>query len=305
MSDHPTEAASLDEIASILREIKPRFEAAHRLSVELHRHQMRAMAREANRLLRELLRDPRYGDPRRLEHFGCQVFSDGGEDGMIQEIFRRIGTTNKKFLEFGVGNGSQCNTHFLLYLGWSGLWIEAGTALAAGIRRIFVKAFELGVLTLLNDRVTPSNINALIASGGLNGEIDLLSVDIDSQDYHVCRVINAVNPRVIVIEVNPTFPPPHEWVVPLEPDGANKGHFFGASVTSMSKMMSAKGYMLVGTEITGVNAFYVRNDLVGDQFAMAGDSKGLYNPPRRGLGHMGYPQGFEAPKFWSPPAQPL
>src|SRR4051794_8329699 len=113
-----------DEIVSVLREIKELQEAGFKRLTEIFHLERQATMRESNRLLRSLLRDAKYGDPKRLEHFGYKVFSEGGEDGIIQEIFRRIGTTNKRFVEFGVSDGNQCNTHFLLYLGWSGLWIE-------------------------------------------------------------------------------------------------------------------------------------------------------------------------------------
>ena len=87
--------------------------------------------------IREVLREPRYTDPLRLEHYAFKVFSEHGEDGILQEIFRRIGTTNKRFVEFGVTDGLECNTHFFLYLGWRGLWIERDETAAAKIRRVF------------------------------------------------------------------------------------------------------------------------------------------------------------------------
>src|ERR1700742_414058 len=89
-----------------IRAIRPRFELTYRRTMDT--------------FLRQLLKEGRYADPRRLEHYAYKVFSSNGEDGTLQEIFRRIGTTNKRFVEFGVSGGNQNNTHYLLYLGWSG-----------------------------------------------------------------------------------------------------------------------------------------------------------------------------------------
>ncbi len=303
--DEPIPAlAQVSEIISILREIKELHEAQLKRVIDVFQMQRRALAIDSNRFLRELLRDPRYGNTRRLEHYGYEVFSEGGEDGIIQEIFHRIGTTNRRFVEFGASDGNQNNTHFLLYQGWSGLWMEAIPNRIANLRRVFAKALDAGVLSVRHTKVTVANVNDLIRSADITGEIDLLSIDIDNQDYHVCRAINVISPRVIVIECNSTFPPPAEWVVPFEAEGKREGFLSGASLASMTKMMAGKGYVLVGTEISGTNAFYVRNDLVQDRFVHAGDVHSLYNPPRRGFGHVAYSPGVAPPAFWIPAVEP-
>jgi hypothetical protein len=241
--------------------------------------------------IRELLREARYADPLRLEHYAFKVFSEHGEDGIVQEIFRRIGTTNKRFVEFGVNDGLECNTHFLLYSGWRGLWIECDETAAAKIRRVFAHPMKEGSLKLEQGLVTAENINAIIANGQFAGEIDLLSIDIDGNDYHVCRAITAVMPRVIVAEYNASFPPPLEWVKPYEPAHVWDGSvYFGASLAAYVHMLVRKGFTLVGTDLCGVNAFFVRNDIVGEWFAEAGEVPALYNPPRYSLG-AGYPSG--------------
>jgi hypothetical protein len=241
--------------------------------------------------IRELLRAPRYADPLRLEHFAFKVFSQHGEDGIIQEIFRRIGTTNKRFVEFGVADGLQCNTHLLLYSGWRGLWIEGDPNVAPKIRRVFADPIKEGSLKLQEGFVTAENINAIIANGQVSGEIDLLTIDIDGNDYHVCRSISAVMPRVIVAEYNASFPPPLEWVKPYESAYAwDYSMYFGASLAAYAHMLAAKGFTLVGTDLCGVNAFFVRNDVVGECFTQAGDVTAHYNPPRYFLGG-GYPSG--------------
>src|SRR4051794_9193757 len=91
---------------------------------------------QCDRAVREILAQPRYADPARLNRYEAKVYSQGGEDGVLQEIFRRIGSTNRVFCEFGASDGLQNNTVFLLNIGWSGLWIEGGTpAVERGTRR--------------------------------------------------------------------------------------------------------------------------------------------------------------------------
>lgn len=241
--------------------------------------------------IRELLRTLRYADPLRLEHFAFKVFSQSGTDGILQEIFRRIGTTNKHFVEFGVGDGLECNTHFLLYSGWRGLWIEGYETSAAKIREVFSYPIREGSLKLEHRFITAENINTIIANGQFTGEIDLLSIDIDGNDYHVCKVITAVMPRVIIAEYNASFPPPLEWVKPYDPDYVRDySLYFGASLAAYAKMLAKKGFTLVGTDLCGLDAFFVRNDVVGERFSQAGDVAVLYNPPRYFLG-AGYPSG--------------
>jgi hypothetical protein len=174
----------------------------------------RTSKRTMDSFLRQLLKEPRYADPRRLEHYAFKVFSENGEDGTIQEIFRRIGNVNKRFVEFGVSAGNQNNTHLLLYLGWSGLWIEANDDCVKAIHRILGSAIQSEALTVRHTFVTAENINDVIGSAGLSGEIDLLSVDIDTNDWHVAKAIRTIIPRVIVIEFNGSFPPPIEWIMP-------------------------------------------------------------------------------------------
>src|SRR5215831_12079738 len=85
------------------------------------------------RLWNEELAKPRHADPKRLLRYGFKVYSQSDEDGIIQEIFRRIGTTNRTFIEFGVEAGLECNTSKLLLDGWTGLWIEGASQHAAAI----------------------------------------------------------------------------------------------------------------------------------------------------------------------------
>ena len=133
----------------------------------------------------ETLAQPRYADPKRLLRYGFKVYSQHDEDGIIQEIFRRIGTGPRTFVEFGVETGIECNTVKLLIEGWSGLWIEANAQSSKAIGSTFAEFLKDRRLTLSQSLVTAENIDALIGNAGLKGEIDLLSIDIDFNDYWV------------------------------------------------------------------------------------------------------------------------
>lgn len=140
------------------------------------------------------LSEPKYNDPLRLELYGHKCYSQNDEDGIIQEIFRRIGTTNRIFVEFGVGEGLENNSLFLLKQGWKGLWIDGSPQNAAAINTGFADPIARNQLCFKESFITKDNINELIG-GYFTGEIDMLSVDIDGNDYYVWQAIDVVSPR--------------------------------------------------------------------------------------------------------------
>lgn len=244
---------------------------------------------------RSLLAQPCYGEPGRLERHGHKVWSQNDEDGILQEIFRRIGTATRSFVEFGVSDGRECNTLKLLVQGWRGLWMESLPQHCQTIRRVFAGPLAENRLELLETAVTAENINGLLAGARIAaaGELDLLSIDIDGNDYHVFAAIRAPLPRVLVIEFNSKFPPPMDLVPPYDParvwDGSD---YAGASLQAIANLAARRGYRLVGTNITGANAFFVRANLAGEHFA-TGDAAALYNPSRIWL-TPGFVAGFPA-----------
>jgi hypothetical protein len=212
----------------------------------------------------------RLDNPLCLERYGYKVYSQNDEDGIIREIFNRIGEKRRTFVEFGVEDGIESNTHYLLLKGWSGLWIEGSKKAVKKINAKFSEPIKNGSLRIVCGFITSENINELINASGIAGEIDLLSVDIDGNDYHVLRNITEINPRVIVAEYNGMLPPDFEWVMPYNPNHVwNKDDYCGASLLSFEKMLDEKGYVLVGTNLTGVNAFFVRKDLTDGLFMKA------------------------------------
>lgn len=228
--------------------------------------------------IRELLRCEPYSSERRLERHGFRSFSQNDEDGIVQEIFRRIGVDRSVFVEFGVQDGLQNNSRLLLYRGWRGLWIEGDSDAYRRMQRSYRAELTSGLLQLRNSFVTKENIMDLIESARL-GEIDLLSIDIDGNDYWIWDAIT-LRPRVVIIEYNAKFRPPTAWVMEYNPEHRwDYTDYQGASLQSLSNLARRKGYSLVGCGLAGVNAFFVRDDLVQDRFAEP-DVAALYNPPR-------------------------
>jgi len=223
----------------------------------------------------------RMEDPLALERFGYKVFSQNDEDGIINEIFNRIGVTCKKFVEFGVERGLESNCHFLLHKGWSGLWIEGSKKNCNRIKKLFRKPIEQKRLILENSFITAENIDALIGRHFAGRQIDLLSIDIDGNDYHIWKAIKCVDPRVVVIEYNSLFPPDHEWVMPYDARHVwNKTDNAGASLKSLEILGETLGYQLVGTNASGVNAFFVKKESAKDLFVLPASAEKLYNPAR-------------------------
>ena len=229
----------------------------------------------------ELLTERRLKNEKAIELYGFKVYSQNDEDGIIEEIFNRIGTTNKIFVEFGVQNGLECNSHYLLHKGWTGLWLEGDEKSCAEINARFFPVIKTAQLKIKQAFITKNNINHLIANSGFVGEIDLLSVDIDGNDYYVWQAINVVKPRVVVIEYNAKFPPNHFWKQAYNENHRWDGSdWHGASLKALETLGKQLGYQLVGTNISGVNAFFVKQELAEDLFIEPATAEELYNPAR-------------------------
>jgi hypothetical protein len=227
------------------------------------------------------LAKPRYADPKCLTRYGFKVYSQCDEDGIIQEIFRRIGTTNRIFVEFGVESGCECNSVKLLLEGWRGIWLEGVQEHYEQIFARFRAYMDERRLAVARAFITAENINDLIGQGGVRGEIDLLSIDIDRNDYWVWKAIDVISPRVVVIEYNATLRPPLSLVVPYDAKAIWQGtNYHGASLEAFVRLGDSKGYRLVGCNFAGSNAFFVRQDLTKDLFLDPATAEQHYEPMR-------------------------
>jgi hypothetical protein len=229
----------------------------------------------------ELLHNAKYKDPRKLNHYERQVFSQNGEDGILAEIFRRLGTGSRFFVETGVGDGLENNTVYLLTQGWSGCWLEGDAASARRIRSRFKRPLARGDVKLLETFVTAENLEALLAQLSVPAEFDLLSLDIDRNTYHVLKAMRKFRPRVMAVEYNATFPPEVEWMAEYAPGRLwNYSAYFGASLKAYEQLGKSLGYALVGCDFSGTNAFFVRSDERLELFADPFTAANHYEPPR-------------------------
>jgi hypothetical protein len=228
--------------------------------------------------------NPRYADPKRLLKSAAQVCSQNGEDGIIQEIFRRIQTTDRVFVEIGVGDGTENNTAFLLSLGWQGFWIDGNDAFLRNIEKR--QDLQGGCIKGLASFITRENVVELFSKLAVPAEFDLLSLDVDQNTFYVWDALEKYRPRVVVIEYNATIPPDIDWKVNYAADRVWDGtHNFGASLKAFEVLGRRLGYALVGCDYLGANAFFVRNDLVADHFAAPYSAENHYESARYSLLH--------------------
>ena len=209
----------------------------------------------------------------KLNQYELSVYSQNGEDGILFNIFSRIGTTNRYFVEFGIEDGKETNTANLsLNFGWQGLLLDGDAAYVAKARNYY--AAQLGTqaenVHVAHAFITRENINTLFETNGVPPEIDLLSIDIDGNDYWVWERLSATHPRVVVIEYNASFGDEQALVVEYDAQFNRlakhpSGFYHGASLPALQKLGRDKGYRLVGCDSRGVNAFFVRNDVAQEK----------------------------------------
>lgn len=228
-----------------------------------------------------LLQQDRYRDPKNLNKHEKQVFSQGGGDGIITEIFRRVGCKSKTFVEIGVGNGLENNTAFLLFQNWSGYWIDGDEAAIRNIMHTFRKPIVEDHLKVKWAFLTAENIGSILQQLQIPEEIDLLSLDIDRNTYWIWAALPQLRPRVVVVEYNATIPASVDWKVDYYPERLwNDTSCFGASLKAYELLGRKLGYCLVGCTLNGIDAFFVREDLCEDKFEEPFTSERHFEPPR-------------------------
>jgi ADP-heptose:LPS heptosyltransferase len=193
------------------------------------------------------------------------VFSQWGEDGIVEWLLQQFPELPQRFIEFGVENYRESNTRFLLQnRNWAGLIMDGSEANMMSLRNSDL--YWRHDLTALPAFITRENINQLIRSQGFEGDIGLLSIDIDGNDYWVWEAMDCVNPAIVIAEVNPILGDMFPIAVPYRADfkrfeAHHSGIYFGASVNAMCNLAERKGYIFLGTNANGINAFFVRREL--------------------------------------------
>jgi len=222
-----------------------------------------ALGRIENRQLENI-------SPAKLAASEFQVFSQWGEDGILQHLLRHVAVSKKVFVEFGVETYLEANTRFLLvHDNWSGLVMDGSSANIEAIKnddiywRYNLKAEQAFI--------TKDNIDDLILRSGISGEIGLLSIDIDGNDYWVWEAIDSIIPDIVVVEYNARFGADRVVTVPYRADFIrHKAHYsgiyYGASLAALDSLASRKGYRFAGCNSSGNNAFFVRSELTPDTF---------------------------------------
>lgn len=216
---------------------------------------------------RQILETRKIRPPTGIADAEFQVFSQWGEDGIIQWMISRIPNPVPVFIEFGVENFMESNTRFLLVNNsWRGLVIDGSKDHMAFARsRDF---YWRQNLTAVDAFIDKDNINDLFRRNGFTGEIGILSVDLDGNDYWILKEIDCVNPQFIICEINGVFGNKHAVTIPYKADfqrlaAHHSGQYFGASLKAMELLLTKRGYSLIGVNTSAVNAFFVRNDLAG------------------------------------------
>jgi hypothetical protein len=186
---------------------------------------------------------------KKLSDYGCNVYSQDGEDGITEQIFKIMGTSSKICVEFGAWDGFYLsNTANLWAKGWKGILIEADkTKYKTLIEN--VRKYDCHCINAFVSFDGPNTIENILKREGISNDIDLLSIDIDGDDYYIFESLENLKPRLIICEFNPTIPPHIDLI-------QERGGYFGCSAFSLVKLAEKKGYRLIAA--SGGNCFFVR-----------------------------------------------
>ena len=233
-----------------------------------------------------------------ISETGFRVFSQFEEDGKLLFIFSVIGMDVKSFVEIGSDDGVNSNSANLYFnFGWHGLFIDGNPRSIKRGKKFFSKYPHPWFYRpkFICDMVKRENVNHLIERAGFKGEVGLLSIDIDGNDYWVWDAIEVIEPRVVIIETHNEFGM-NNIVVPYDPEYFYPGKhpvYHGASPVAMTKLANRKGYRLVGANELGFNFIFVKNGLA-DRLLPEVSVESLLTHPSTIEGY----RKFEAIKDW-------
>ena len=197
-----------------------------------------------------------------------KVFSQWGDDGIINFLVNYLDIENKKFIEFGVEDYTECNTKLLLMMyNWEGLVIDGSQNNIDAIRsRVINWQFDIATV---NKFITAENINEIISENKFNQDIGLLHIDIDGNDYWIWKEITVTKPIIVIVEYNSVFGDDRPITVPYRADFFRTDeHYsnllFGTSLLSLCDLAEEKGYYFIGSNSNGNNAYFIRKDKIKD-----------------------------------------
>jgi len=210
---------------------------------------------------------PRAGEAKSLAEAEFKVFSQFGDDGIIQYLVRSVGPVPATFIEFGVEDYRESNTRLLLVKdNWRGLVMDGS--------RKNIEALKCEDICWRHDLkavhafVDSSNVNSLFRENGFSGELGLLSIDVDGNDYWIWEAIDSVEPVIVVAEYNALFGARRAVTIPYVPrfrrDQAHYSNlFWGCSLKALTGLAQRKGYAFVGCNSAGNNAYFVKRERLG------------------------------------------
>ncbi len=197
-----------------------------------------------------------------------RVFSQWGDDGIIQFLIDYLDVPSETFVEFGVENYQEANTRYLMMNNqWKGLVMDGNEQNIREIKED--ETYWKYDLTGCQAFITKENINELLTENGFTGEIGLLSIDIDGNDYWIWDAISVIEPVIVVVEYNALFGSERTISIPYQADFfRTRAHYsnlyFGASIAALCWLADKKGYSFIGCTSSGNNAYFVRNGFLKD-----------------------------------------
>jgi hypothetical protein len=216
-------------------------------------------------ILGELLRQKQ---SQSLSDYEFKVFSQWGEDGIIQHLIGKLDIVNRTFIEFGVEDFFESNCRYLLMKDyWQGFVIDGSSANIARLKSSYF--FWKYPLQARASFVTRENVASLLEESGFDQDVGILSIDIDGVDFYVLEKLDAWRPRILIVEYNGIFGSRRAVSVPYSPDFRRSAQhwsnlYYGASLRAFHHLASSRNYALVGVNSAGSNAFFVRRDVLNE-----------------------------------------
>jgi len=228
-----------------------------------------------------------------------KVFSQFGDDGIIQYLTSKIEINNQTFIEFGVEDFFESNTRFLMMKdNWEGFVLDgARENIDRLLQSNFYWKYQLKAVSAF---ITKENINELLEMSGFDHDLGILHIDLDGNDYWIWKEIDKFSPRILILEYNSVFGNKQEWTIPYKPDFQRfdahfSGLYWGASLPALFELSTSKGYDLVGCNSAGNNAYFVRKDVntLPKLDLSAGFKASKYRESRDEEGHLSFASGDE------------
>ena len=199
-----------------------------------------------------------------LQDASFSIYSQFGEDGILYFLCNRLDMRRPRILELGVGNFEECNSRFLAeHLQADVVVVDARTDLIKSVKAL--PLFWKNHLLPIEEWITPESIRALQETAKeFMGGIDILSIDIDGNDYWVAKEIDFREIEIVVVEYNPFFGCRRAISVPRDDTFDRRtAHFtwdyYGASLLAYVHLLEGHNFTFVGTNRQGTNAFFVKN----------------------------------------------